>query len=109
MSTSTTRLVSVLSELAALLESDGEHHWRSWMLRAKARIEGSDYGGIGYLLQAYGGMSSFNDLVLGQAIVDGRHTWKRGHVELNERLTALRGKAWELAQAIKRDHEARST
>lgn len=48
---------------------------------------------------------SFNDLVLGQTLANGRFAWKPGHIELNDRLVALRTKAWELAQAIKRSHE----
>jgi hypothetical protein len=72
-------------------------------------VEQSDYSGIEYLLSAYGGMGSFNDLVLGQTLANGRFEWKRGHIELNDRLGALRSRAWELAQAIKRSHEIQST
>jgi len=109
MGPKTTELVKVLNELATILESDGEQHWRAWMLRARARLEQSDYSGIEYLLGAYGGMGSFNDLVLGQTLANGRFAWRLGHIELNERLDVLRNKAWELAQAIKRSHEVRTS
>ena len=108
MGPKTTELVNVLAELAAALESDGDEHWRAWMLRAKACLEQADYSGIEYLLSAYGGMGSFNDLVVGQTSVNGCFAWKPGHVELNNRVDVLRSKAWELAQAIKRSHEIQS-
>ncbi len=102
MGPKTTELIGILGDLATLLESDGEEHWRSWMLRARARLEDSDYSGIEHLLAAYGGMGSFNDLVLGQTFENGRFTWERECNDLNERLCSLRSRAWELAEAIKR-------
>ncbi|MNP82658.1 hypothetical protein D3C76_1813750 [compost metagenome] len=62
---------------------------------------GSDFSGIEYLLSAYGGMGSLNDLILGQNYVDGTLSWKPGHVELNEKFIELRDKAEQLANAIK--------
>jgi hypothetical protein len=50
-------------------------------------------------------MGSFNDLILGQGFENGAVHWKSGHEKLNERLDALRSKAWELADWIKRNHE----
>ncbi len=107
MGPKTNELVEVLAKLEALLERDGEQHWRAWLLHAKTRLEASDYSGIEYLLRAYGGMGSFNDFVAAQSFVDGQFTWKPGYVELNEEIDALRSKAWELATGIKRNHEIR--
>lgn len=92
----------MLDELATILESDGDAHWGGWMRKARERLLNSDYSGIEYLLSAYGGMDSLNDVVLGQCYKDGVFTWKPGHIELNENFAALRSKAWELADAIKR-------
>ncbi|WP_247362028.1 DUF6966 domain-containing protein [Ralstonia pseudosolanacearum] len=105
MGPKTKELVEVLAKLAALLESDGEQHWRAWLLHAKTRLEASDYSGVEYLLRAYGGMGSFNDFVAAQSFVDGRLTWKTGYGELNDEIDALRSEAWELATGIKRNHE----
>lgn len=102
MSPKTQELIDVLDELASVLESDGNTHWGSWMQKARARLLNSDFSGIEYLLSAYGGMGSLNDVVLGQSYKDGVFEWKPGHVELNEKFTALSSKAWELADAIKR-------
>jgi carbohydrate-selective porin OprB len=63
---------------------------------------GSDYSGIEYLLSAYGGMGSLNELILGQSYVDGVLSWNPGHVELNEKFIELCNNTKQLANAIKR-------
>lgn len=95
----------MLAKLASLLDGDDEQQWCAWILRAKARLENSDYSGIEYLLSAYGGMGSFNDFVAGQTTIAGQFAWKPGYVELNDKIDALRSKAWGLATYIKRNHE----
>ena len=91
----------MLDELAFVLESDGNTHWCGWMQKVKARLLNSDYSGIEYLLSAYGGMGSLNDVVLGQSYNNGVFTWKHEHAELNEKFTSLSSRAYELANAIK--------
>ena len=108
MDSTAQELIGTLDQLAELLESDGDRHWISWVRRAQARLEKSDYSGVEYLLSASGGMGSFNDLILGQSYSNGQFAWKNGHIELNERLDKLRSMAWQLAQQIKRKHEARA-
>uniref|UniRef100_UPI00403F3A87 DUF6966 domain-containing protein n=1 Tax=Paludibacterium sp. THUN1379 TaxID=3112107 RepID=UPI00403F3A87 len=95
----------MLDELASVHESDRNAHWGSWMRKARVRLLNSDYSGIEYCLSAYGGIGSLNDVVLGQSYKDGAFEWNPGYVELNERLTVLRKKAWELANAIKRSQQ----
>lgn len=72
------------------------------MHKSKSRVEASDFSGITHLLGAYGGMGSFNDLIICQQMVGGKFSWKDGHIEKNHELDRLRSKAWELADAIKR-------
>jgi hypothetical protein len=74
------------------------------MRQAWARLLNSDYSGIEHLLSAYGGMGSFNDLVICQSYENGQFRWKEGYVEKNNQLDELRGKARELADHIKRNH-----
>jgi hypothetical protein len=107
MGSQTDKLIVLLSEAVLLLESDAETHWRSWMLRARNSLEQSDYSGIEYLLGAYGGMGSFNDLALGQTSIDGTFAWKPGAKALNDRLDVLRTEIWQLATYIKNNHEIR--
>ncbi|UVH49888.1 hypothetical protein P0D91_14840 [Pseudomonas sp. CBSPBW29] len=103
MGPKTAELIDVLEELAILLESDGDNHWSRWMRKAKTLLQASDYSGITYLRSAYGGMGSFNDLILGQSSVDGVFFWKPGYKELNDRLEELRSKASQLGTEIQRD------
>lgn len=105
MGPKTSELVKVLEDMALLLEQDGESHWRNWMMDARSRILSSDYSGIEQVLNAYGGMGSFNDLVLGQNTVNSVFQWKANHIELNSELDRLRTNAWQLANWIKRNHE----
>ena len=105
MGPKTRELVAVLDELTAVLKSDGNIHWSSFIHRAKSRLMNADYSGIESLLSAYGGMGSINDLVLGQSVEGGEFSWKAGHVELNEKFLALKSRAWELADEIKRAQE----
>ncbi|MBX8575695.1 DUF6966 domain-containing protein [Pseudomonas cichorii] len=71
MSTKTEELIRLLDELIAVLESDDEEHWSQWMRDARARLADSDPSGITKLRSAYGGMGSFNDLMLGQSYRNG--------------------------------------
>jgi len=104
MATKLDELLATLDELIQLLESDGEQHWSKWMRQSNTRLSNSDYSGIEHLLSAYGGMGSFNDLVICQSYENGEFHWKEGDVEINKRLDQLRSKAWELAYSIRRDH-----
>ncbi len=104
MATKLDELLEVLDEIIRLLEADGEQHWSKWMRQSRARLLDSDYSGIEHLLSAYGGMGSFNDLVICQSYENGQFRWKEGYVEKNNRLDELRCKAWELADHIRRNH-----
>lgn len=74
-------LIDVLDALIQVLEQDGDTHWSAWMRRAKSRLAQGDDRGADDLLGAYGGMGSFNDLILGQSYQDGRFAWKPGYAE----------------------------
>ena len=87
MGSKTQELIQILTEIIFLLEEEGETHWVKWMGRAKTRLEDRDYSGIEHLLRAYGGMGSFNDLMV--------------YPERQDQLEALRTQAWELAEEIK--------
>ena len=53
---------NTLDELIALMELDGDlSNWYKWMLNARRQIEGSPSSAASQVLNAYGGMGSFND------------------------------------------------
>jgi hypothetical protein len=91
MATKLDELLETLDEIIQLLESDGERHWSRWMRQSRERLQNSDFLEIEHLLSAYGGMGSFNDLVICQSYENG------------DRLNELRDKAWELADAMRRE------
>jgi len=105
MGAKTKELVAVLQSLIDVLDRDNQTHWSKWMRVSKSRIEVSDFSGVTHLLGAYGGMGSFNDLMLGQSIQRGKIVWKENQAELNEELSRLRSEAWELATYIKRSQD----
>ena len=104
MTTDLDELLKILDEIIQLLESDDEQHWSKWMRQARGRLQNADLSGIEHLLSAYGGMGSFNDLMIFQRYENGEFRFKEGYVEKNDRLRELRSKAWELADAIRRDY-----
>lgn len=106
MTTPHPALVHVLEQLAELLERDGDQHWSRWMRTARARLLDGDPDAIRYLLSAYGGMGSFNDLILGQRYDSNGFSWKPGYAELNQRFDDLRGEAYDLAQRVRKARAA---
>ena len=103
MGPKTEELTEVLEELIAVLDEDNEEQWSAWMSQARKWILASDFSGVEKVLQAYGGMGSLNDLVLGYHYVDGQLQQKKGRGKLNDKLVLLRERAWKLANEIKRE------
>jgi hypothetical protein len=108
MGPNTSRLVEVLSDIVALLWSDAEQHWCGYIDDCRKRLLSSDYSGVEKLLGSYGGMGSFNDLVIGQSELNGKFAWKPQAQQNNDRLSELRTKAYELAREISHNHESQS-
>tara|TARA_B100000519_G_scaffold187593_2_gene184453 strand:- start:166 stop:459 length:294 start_codon:yes stop_codon:yes gene_type:complete len=62
MDTKSREFAKTLDELLALMELDGDlSNWYKWMLNARRQIEGSPSSAASKVLNAYGGMGSFND------------------------------------------------
>lgn len=100
----TLQLIAVIRQIITLLEEDNQSHWLKWMQECLIQIESSEFGGITGLLGAYGGMGSFNDLVICQREQNGKSYWRDGYKEKNVCLAQLRVEAYELASDIKREH-----
>ena len=93
-------LCTVLQKVIELLDADGEVHWRDWMSTSLAALESNDLNGARHLRNAYGGMGSFNDLVIGQRM-DGDHfSWTPDAHSANDKLDALRSQAYSLTVEI---------
>ncbi len=93
-------LCQVLQDLIVILDKDGETHWRDWMAKSLTALEANDLHGVQHLRGAYGGMGSFNDLVIGQRMGDDGLTWTPDAKSTNDQLDALRTRAYALAKEI---------
>ena len=93
----TSRLVTLLDELAVILRELDQAHWADSMSESARRLRQNDFSGIHHLLSAYGGMGSFNDILpeLVGELPDHRV----------ERARQLRSQAWDLGDEIRRESE----
>jgi len=82
-------LVSALDEVTLLLRESNEKHWTAWLEKDRRFIANGDFYGVEHLLQAFGGMGSFNDLVLAEPDKDAK-------------IRALRSTIYDHATALKR-------
>ena len=105
MSPKSKELVSILDQIIQLLNEDGKKHWVERISEYRDRISDSDYYGIEDLLSDYGGMGSFNDLVLGFVLENGNQNWKENSNQINDKFRILQSKAFLLATEIKKDHQ----
>ena len=76
------------------------------MREASHRISANDFAGVTKVLGAYGGMGSFNDLIIGQSSVDGRVVLSDDIDALNRSLSGLRSSAYALALEVREMVEA---
>ncbi len=90
------RFLAVVTEITSLLQAVQQRQWTKAFEDWSARLQFStraDIGAVGReILRAYGGMGSFNDLVL----------YRSGQlcVSENRRLDALRRELFEVCSAI---------
>lgn len=97
-------LLDTLQAIIDVLSADGEVHWTAWMERSRVHLEERNYRGVEHLLNAYGGMGSFNDLVIGQRSNDDSFEWADNAASMNDTLYALRSEAYALACRLKELH-----
>ena len=97
-------LLGTLQSIVDVLSADGEVHWTAWMEQSRVHLEARDYRGVEHLLSAYGGMGSFNDLVIGQRNSGDSFEWTEDAASINNTLDALRSRAYDLACTVKRLH-----
>lgn len=72
-----------------LLRDADEKHWATWLEKDRELIAKGDFYGVEHLLQAFGGMGSFNDFGLAESGKDAK-------------LCALRNTIYDYATALKR-------
>lgn len=60
----TRQLIALLEDLTAVLRKLDQDHWADWMSESVRSLQRGDFWGITHLLGAYGGMGSFNDILV---------------------------------------------
>jgi hypothetical protein len=105
MGPKTVVLCETLRETCSLLSGAGERHWAKWLAESLRRIENGDFSGITHLRDAFGGMGSFNDLVLGS--FNGHAVGDAEFRQVNESLDSLRSELYELSDYIRRHAEVK--
>ena len=94
-------LCDCLKATIVLLERVAADHWAAWMKVSLSQIVNGDLSGVKHVLAAYGGMGSFNDLVLCSG--NGHRVTNDEYRTVNDELDMLRNEAYDLAQFISRN------
>lgn len=92
-------LSNALSTCAALLQQVGEPFWSDKLTRIAARHPDISQGDAQELLSWFGGMGSFNDLVI--SIANGHDVTEEQEPAMNSRLDELRRRIYECATAVR--------
>lgn len=96
-----TDLIQALDEAIGILSAAGEQWWRDWLERDRERVTHGDAHGLEHLLAAFGGMGSFNDLVLSpvnQHAGTDLELWAMG-----DRLHELRDRIWTGCRSLQHE------
>lgn len=94
-------LTADLDSLIDLLNHADEQHWSRWFRAARQDVANRDAHGLIRILEAYGGMGSFKDLVIHPQNGDAISPDEIGPV--NERLDALRTRIYRVAHGLRHD------
>jgi hypothetical protein len=92
-------LKSSLDETIALLREHGERHWLAWGERCQRELDAQDFAAFDQVLGAYGGMGSFNDLLI--LACNGHLVEREREAAVNDRLGHLRTAIWTSATALR--------
>jgi hypothetical protein len=92
-------LKSSLNQAIELLREHREQHWMSWAERCQRELDANDAAAFGHILSAFGGMGSFNDLLI--LASNGYLIGPDQEASVNDRLEHLRTAIWANARALR--------
>ncbi|UFU08251.1 DUF6966 domain-containing protein [Ruania halotolerans] len=96
-------LLTDLEYAVAILErAGGPDGWIRWLKSDHDRICARDIYGLDHLLSAFGGMGSFNDVVLHS--MNGNRGSDEELVLANEHLRIVRSRIWDRAKVLLREY-----
>lgn len=97
------RLVANVAAARDLLEGAGEEHWARWAGETHRALVAHQTNGLARLLQAYGGMGSFNDVLIHP--MNGHRVVQGDCDRTNRELEHLRSAMYDDATAMLREIE----
>lgn len=107
MADATDKLLKCLADTVVLLRLNNQSCWADWFEEVHNWIGGGDHHAVEQLGKAFGGMGSFNDLVLQSRTPRHEYPyvvcWSENDIKANERLAALRTRMFELLIEIRRE------
>jgi hypothetical protein len=95
------RLDANLEATATLLRDHGETHWATWAMRCRSQLASGDAAGFDWVLGAFGGMGSLNDVWI--HAMNGHDIRPNDAVSVNNRLDSLREAIYTDATALRRE------
>ncbi len=100
MGVKTKKLIELLENLLNLLKTHNESHWVNWYSKSLQSLRDNRFA-IPQILGAYGGMGSFNDLIIHP--MNG-HTIEESEIDLvNNRLRELAKEIYDICKQIKKE------
>jgi hypothetical protein len=94
-----TKYIDALTALEYLLDKIGEYHWRDWLRQDIALWESRK--DVSHHLSAYGGMGSFNDVLI--SVQGGYNVTKMQAPWVNNSFEILKGLCFQLAHSPNKD------
>lgn len=86
-----------VEQLIGLLEESGDRFWIAYLRRGLKDVRAHKLAGATFILGCYGGEATFSDLTIAADLKDSDPL---RHRNLNARLSALRTRTFECANAI---------
>ena len=93
------RLFALIDEARDLLEGSGVEDWADWLDQRARGLRSFGFNGIESFLQGFGGMGSFNDLLV--LAFNGHKITPSDENAVNARLDQLRADMYRTAQRIR--------
>lgn len=92
------RLLEACEELSDFLAGLGVRHWADWFLEAEKLLRAGDVSGVEHARAAFGGMGSFNDLLISR--LNGHLVGEGEEPAANARLIELRERVGAFASSL---------
>lgn len=98
-------LIGTLAVAESMLRKYGVTQWADFLERSRNLIEGRDFRGVEELFSIFGGMGSFNDVVI--HLLNGNPISEVDIGRVNEQLQVLTSRIYESVTALRRYEYAR--